>query len=213
MLPVSRLSMYHKNTHQSVASLFFCCKQVLNSWNPPTLQLLLAAALPQQSAVGMPRTHSPDLTGPSCATMSCWEKAGRKSTERWEVQIVRRGRTDGKWARKELKEPGGKAVTQRGTNHEGKSARGDWPGWWVQSGRGQALLCPVARLCWELRGCPSPALPDPHLPSHSGHVPAAFCAGEPIKTLVCIFQLRIFYLQGLGAQLRAPKLPNVKREP
>lgn len=124
------------------------------------------------------------------------ESCEKVHREMREVQITRRGRTDGRRARKQPKQPGGKAVTQRGTNHERKSAQGDRPGWWVQAGRGQASLCPAAGLCWEL----------PDLPGHSGHVPAAFCAGQPIKTLLCVFQPCIFYLQGLGAQLRVPKL-------
>ena len=95
-------------------------------------------------------------------------------------------------------------MTQRGTNRERKSAQGDRPGWWVQAERGQGSPCPAAGLCWELQGCPSPALPD--LPGHSGHVPAAFCAGQPIKTLLRVFQPCIFYLQGLSTQLRVPKL-------
>lgn len=42
---------------------------------------------------------------------------------------------------------------------------------------------------------------------------AVFCVGHTIKSLLCIFQLCIFYLQGFGAQLRVPKLPDAMRIP
>ena len=102
-------------------------------------------------------------------------------------------------------------MTQQSTNRKGTSTQKDWPGWWVQSGRVQASLCPVAVLCWELWGWPSAALPD--LPYHLGRVLAGYCTCHLMKALLCIFQLCIFDLQRLGAQLWAPKLPDAMRNP